>query len=57
MSKETASSADLTAALLSLIASNSSVETPLQPVELFKGAGKGGRDVGSRFTIQPLWLD
>ena len=41
----------------SLLASNTSIEAALEPVKLFEGIGKGGRDVGSRFAVQPLCLD
>jgi len=41
----------------SLLASNSSVETPLQPVKLSEGICKGGCDVDSRFAVQTLCMD
>jgi hypothetical protein len=40
-----------------MIASDTSIEAALEPVELFQGVGKGGRYVGSRLGVQPLWLD
>jgi hypothetical protein len=40
-----------------LIASDTSVEAPLEPVKLFECIGKGGCDVGSRFAVQPVYLD
>jgi hypothetical protein len=38
-------------------ASDTSIEPALEPVQLFQGIGKGGRDVGRRLTVQPLCLD
>jgi hypothetical protein len=40
-----------------LLASDTSIETALQPVQVFECIGKGGCDVGSRFAVQPLCLD
>ena len=40
-----------------VLASNSSVKAPLQPVKLFEGICKGGCYVSSRFTVQTISLD
>ena len=40
-----------------LIASYTSIKAALQPAKLIQGIGKGGRDVGRRFAVQPLGLD
>jgi hypothetical protein len=50
---------DLTgrALLRSMIASNASIDTALEPVELSERIGKEGCDVGSRFAVQPICLD
>jgi hypothetical protein len=39
------------------VASNASIEAALQPLKLFERIGKAGCDVGSRFAVQPLYLD
>jgi hypothetical protein len=49
--------ADLWTFGTSLLASNSSVEAPLQPAKLFECINQGGCDVGSRFAVQTLSLD
>ena len=41
----------------SLIASDASIETALKPMKFFERIGKGGRDIGSRLTVQTLGLD
>jgi hypothetical protein len=38
-------------------ASDTSIQAPLEPVKLFESMCKGGCDIGSRFLVQPLWLD
>ena len=40
-----------------LIASNASVEAPLESLKLVQGIREGGRDVGGRLAVQPLCLD
>ena len=42
---------------VSLIASNPSIKTALEPVKLFEGTCKGGRYLGSRLAVQPVYLD
>jgi len=39
------------------IAPNASIEAALEPVKLFERLAEGCRDVGSRFTIEPICLD
>jgi hypothetical protein len=41
----------------SLLASDTSIEAALEPVQLFEGICEGGCDIGSRFAVQPLGLD
>jgi hypothetical protein len=41
----------------SLLASDTSIEAALEPVQLFEGICEGGCDIGSRFGVQPLGLD
>ena len=41
----------------SLVASDTSIKAALEPVKLFEGIRKGGRDVGSRLAVQTLSLD
>jgi hypothetical protein len=41
----------------SLVASDASIEAPLEPVRFFECIGKGVREVGSRFAVQTIWLD
>jgi hypothetical protein len=38
-------------------ASDTSIQAALEPVKLFEGIGKGGRDVGGRLAVQPISLD
>jgi len=40
-----------------MVASDTSINAALEPLKLFEGIGKGGCDVSSRFTVQPLCLD
>ena len=40
-----------------LLSSDTSIEAAPEPVKLFEGIGKGGCDLGSRLTVQPLCLD
>jgi hypothetical protein len=42
---------------VSLIASDTSIKTALEPIKLFQGTGKGGCNVGGRFAIQPICLN
>jgi hypothetical protein len=37
--------------------SDASIDSGLEPVKLFECIGKGGRDVGSRFAVQPVCLN
>ena len=41
----------------SLIASDASIKAALKPTKFFERIGEGGRDIGSRFAVQPLGLD
>jgi hypothetical protein len=40
-----------------LVASDSSIEAPLQPLKFFEGVCERGRDLDSSFAVQPLCLD
>jgi hypothetical protein len=40
-----------------VVPSDSSIEAALEPVRLFEGIGERGRDGGSRFAVQTLYLD
>jgi hypothetical protein len=40
-----------------LVASDTSIESALEPVQLFECIGEGGSDVGGRFAVQTLSLD
>jgi hypothetical protein len=46
-----------TSAMWAGFASDPAIDAALEPVKLFEGTGKGGREVGSRFVVQPLGLD
>jgi hypothetical protein len=39
------------------IASDASIKAALEPMKLLQSICKGGRDVSSRFDVQPLCLD
>lgn len=40
-----------------LVASDSSIEAPLQPLKFFEGVCEGDRDLDSSFVVQRLSLD
>jgi hypothetical protein len=40
-----------------LVASDASIEAPLEPVKFWECIGKGIHEVGSRFAVQTFWLD
>jgi hypothetical protein len=42
---------------MTLVASDTSIQTALEPVKLFECIGKGGCDVRSRLPIQAVGLD
>jgi hypothetical protein len=42
---------------MTLVASDTSIQTALEPVKLFECVGKGGCDIGSRFAVQTLCMD
>jgi hypothetical protein len=42
---------------IALVASDTSIQTALEPVKLFECIGKGGCDVRSRLPIQAVGLD
>ena len=41
----------------SVVASYASIKAALQPVKLVEGIGKGSRDVGGRFAVEPFCLN
>jgi hypothetical protein len=42
---------------MTLVASDTSIQTALEPVKLFECVGKGCCEVGSGLAVQPLRLD